>query len=133
MPIPPERASPASRQPPRHQENDDAEDEDIEDRCQAVQKDGQRQAAPRAGDAPAPVREEAVDAHASSGGRRRRAFRRPEEDQAAAGRALSATRHTRSPKTRNRRRRTMARVKRGVGAKRRHKKVLEQAKGYYGN
>ena len=27
----------------------------------------------------------------------------------------------------------MARVKRGVGAKRRHKKVLEQAKGYYGN
>src|SRR3989337_1007120 len=27
----------------------------------------------------------------------------------------------------------MARVKRGVAAKRRHKKVLEQAKGYYGN
>ncbi len=27
----------------------------------------------------------------------------------------------------------MARVKRGVTAKRRHKKVLEQAKGYYGN
>ena len=27
----------------------------------------------------------------------------------------------------------MARVKRGVVAKRRHKKVLEQAKGYYGN
>jgi large subunit ribosomal protein L20 len=27
----------------------------------------------------------------------------------------------------------MARVKRGVGAKRRHKKVLDQAKGYYGN
>ena len=27
----------------------------------------------------------------------------------------------------------MARVKRGVGAKKRHKKVLEQAKGYYGN
>jgi hypothetical protein len=26
----------------------------------------------------------------------------------------------------------MARVKRGVAAKRRHKKVLEQAKGYYG-
>src|SRR3954449_3668257 len=27
----------------------------------------------------------------------------------------------------------MARVKRGVAAKRRHKKVLDQAKGYYGN
>src|SRR5215210_335621 len=27
----------------------------------------------------------------------------------------------------------MARVKRGVAAKRRHKKVLESAKGYYGN
>ena len=27
----------------------------------------------------------------------------------------------------------MARVKRGVAAKRRHKKVLAQAKGYYGN
>jgi large subunit ribosomal protein L20 len=27
----------------------------------------------------------------------------------------------------------MARVKRGVTAKRRHKKVLDQAKGYYGN
>ena len=27
----------------------------------------------------------------------------------------------------------MARVKRGVAAKKRHKKVLEQAKGYYGN
>ncbi|HEX6657021.1 MAG TPA: 50S ribosomal protein L20 [Ilumatobacter sp.] len=27
----------------------------------------------------------------------------------------------------------MARVKRGVGAKRRHKKVLDKAKGYYGN
>jgi large subunit ribosomal protein L20 len=27
----------------------------------------------------------------------------------------------------------MARVKRGVAAKRRHKKVLTQAKGYYGN
>ena len=27
----------------------------------------------------------------------------------------------------------MARVKRGVVAKRRHKKVLDQAKGYYGN
>ncbi len=27
----------------------------------------------------------------------------------------------------------MARIKRGVTAKRRHKKVLEQAKGYYGN
>ena len=27
----------------------------------------------------------------------------------------------------------MARVKRGVTAKRRHKKVLKQAKGYYGN
>src|SRR5436190_11864664 len=27
----------------------------------------------------------------------------------------------------------MARVKRGVAAKRRHKKVLEQASGYYGN
>ena len=27
----------------------------------------------------------------------------------------------------------MARVKRGVNAKRRHKKVLKQAKGYYGN
>ena len=27
----------------------------------------------------------------------------------------------------------MARVKRGVTAKRRHKKVLQQAKGYYGN
>ncbi|CAN5538994.1 50S ribosomal protein L20 [soil metagenome] len=27
----------------------------------------------------------------------------------------------------------MARVKRGVAAKRRHKKVLEQAQGYYGN
>ncbi len=27
----------------------------------------------------------------------------------------------------------MARVKRGVASKRRHKKVLEQAKGYYGN
>lgn len=27
----------------------------------------------------------------------------------------------------------MARVKRGVGAHRRHKKVLKQAKGYYGN
>ena len=27
----------------------------------------------------------------------------------------------------------MARVKRGVAAKRRHKTVLEQAKGYYGN
>jgi large subunit ribosomal protein L20 len=27
----------------------------------------------------------------------------------------------------------MARVKRGVAAKRRHKKVLQQAKGYYGN
>ena len=27
----------------------------------------------------------------------------------------------------------MARVKRGVTAKRRHKKVIEQAKGYYGN
>ena len=27
----------------------------------------------------------------------------------------------------------MARVKRGVAAKRRHKKVLGQAKGYYGN
>jgi len=27
----------------------------------------------------------------------------------------------------------MARVKRGVTTKRRHKKVLEQAKGYYGN
>ena len=27
----------------------------------------------------------------------------------------------------------MARVKRGVAAKKRHKKILEQAKGYYGN
>jgi large subunit ribosomal protein L20 len=27
----------------------------------------------------------------------------------------------------------MARVKRGMAAKKRHKKVLEQAKGYYGN
>ena len=27
----------------------------------------------------------------------------------------------------------MARVKRGVAAKRRHKKVIDQAKGYYGN
>ena len=27
----------------------------------------------------------------------------------------------------------MARVKRGVASKKRHKKVLEQAKGYYGN
>ena len=27
----------------------------------------------------------------------------------------------------------MARVKRGVASKKRHKKVLKQAKGYYGN
>ncbi len=46
----------------------DAEDEDVEDRSEAVQEDGDGQAAPRAGDAPAPVREEVVDADASPGG-----------------------------------------------------------------
>ena len=40
----------------------DAEDEDQQDRRQAVQDDGHRQAPAPAGDAPAPVREEAVDA-----------------------------------------------------------------------
>jgi translation initiation factor IF-3 len=46
----------------------DAEDEDVEDRSEAVQEDGDGQAAPPAGDAPAPVREEVVDADASPGG-----------------------------------------------------------------
>ena len=44
----------------------DAENEDVEDRQEAVQEDGNGQAAPGAGDAPAPVREEVVDADASS-------------------------------------------------------------------
>jgi translation initiation factor IF-3 len=44
----------------------DAEDEDVEDRQEAVQEDGNGQAAPRTSDAPAPVREEVVDADASS-------------------------------------------------------------------
>ena len=44
----------------------DAENEDVEDRQEAVQEDGDGQAAPRASDAPAPVREEVVDADASS-------------------------------------------------------------------
>jgi translation initiation factor IF-3 len=44
----------------------DAENEDVEDREEAVQEDGDGQAPSGAGDAPAPVREEVVDADASS-------------------------------------------------------------------
>ena len=44
----------------------DAENEDVEDRQEAVQEDGNGQAPSGAGDAPAPVREEVVDADASS-------------------------------------------------------------------
>jgi translation initiation factor IF-3 len=44
----------------------DAENEDVEDRQEAVQEDGDGQAPSGAGDAPAPVREEVVDADASS-------------------------------------------------------------------
>jgi translation initiation factor IF-3 len=54
--------------PQVHEGVTDAEDEDVEDRSEAVQEDGDGQAAPRAGDAPAPVREEVVDADASPGG-----------------------------------------------------------------
>jgi translation initiation factor IF-3 len=46
----------------------DAEDEDIEDRSEAVQEDGNGQAASSAGDAPAPVREEVVEPDASTRG-----------------------------------------------------------------
>jgi translation initiation factor IF-3 len=44
----------------------DAENEDVEDREEAVQEDGDGQAPSGAGDAPAPVREEVVDADAPS-------------------------------------------------------------------
>ncbi len=44
----------------------DAENEDVEDRQEAVQEDRDGQAPSGAGDAPAPVREEVVDADASS-------------------------------------------------------------------
>ena len=44
----------------------DAENEDVEDRQEAVQEDGDGQAPSGAGDAPAPVREEVVDADAPS-------------------------------------------------------------------
>ena len=44
----------------------DAENEDVEDRQEAVQEDGDGQAPSGAGDASAPVREEVVDADASS-------------------------------------------------------------------
>jgi translation initiation factor IF-3 len=44
----------------------DAENEDVEDREEAVQEDRDGQASSGAGDAPAPVREEVVDADASS-------------------------------------------------------------------
>ena len=49
-----------------------AEDEDEQDRGEAVQEDRHRQAPSSAGDAPAPVREEVVDPHPSSRRRRRR-------------------------------------------------------------
>ena len=49
-----------------------AKDEDLKDRGQAVQDHRQRPAAARAVDAPAPVREEAVDPHPAPGRRRRR-------------------------------------------------------------
>ena len=51
---------------PESQGVTDAEDEDVEDRQEAVQEDGDGQAPSRAGDAPAPVREEVVDADAPS-------------------------------------------------------------------
>ena len=43
----------------------DAENEDVEDRSEAVQEDGDGQASSGAGDAPAPVREEVLDADAT--------------------------------------------------------------------
>jgi translation initiation factor IF-3 len=46
----------------------DAEDENIEDSSEAIQEDGNGQAASPAGDAPAPVREEVVEPDASTRG-----------------------------------------------------------------
>ena len=55
--------SPVGPRPPHPQENHHAQDEDQQDRGQAVQEDRYRQAAPPAAEPPAPVREEAVHPH----------------------------------------------------------------------
>src|SRR5680860_727741 len=67
------RTTPPTRCPPKkYQETNDAEDEDIEDRRQAVQEDGQGSAASRAAEQPAQVRVEDLESQASPRPRRRR-------------------------------------------------------------
>src|SRR5215216_2186565 len=67
----------------------DAEDEDLQDRGEAVPQDRDGQAPPPAVDARPPVREEAVHSYPPPRRLRRRPPRRREEDQAAPRRALN--------------------------------------------